>query len=568
LPAENLFQVKGGAMQISKILILFILVGIVVGGYFITQKMLEDMQSYRENRGSGLSNSSAEYGDMFVDSSIGDASMLNPILSTDSASADISGLIFNGLVKYDKDLKLAGDLAKSWEVSKDGLVITFHLKKDVRWQDGLPFTAADVEFTYKKLTDPGTKSPYKSAYELVKRFEVLDEYTVRVTYGAPFAPALESWGMGILPKHLLENQDINTAKFNSSPVGTGPFKFSGWSRGEKVTLKASETYWDGRPYLDSYLYRIIPDQSSQLMELKAGGIDSMVLTSDMYANLSKDKTFNEKNNTYRYTGFNYTYLGFNLNNPLFSDKKVRQAIDLGINRKEIIDGVLLGYGVESTGPFLPRSWAYNKNVSWGKFNREKAMQLLAEAGWADTDKDGILEKNGKKFEFMLMTNQGNKQRELVVQVIQQHLKKLGIKVNIRIIAWSSFINEFVDKKKFDAIVMGWQLSPDPDIFDIFHSSKINEKEYNFVSYKNAEVDKLLVEGRTTFDLEKRKKAYNRVHEIIAEDLPYVFIYVPDTLVAIDKRVQNIKVEAAGIRYNFEKWYVPKGTQKYKNEIQK
>lgn len=557
-------------MQISKILILVILVGIVVGGFFVTRSMLEDMQNYRNNDGEvgSAGTGKAEYGDMFVDSSIGDASILNPILSADSASGDICGLAFNGLVKYNKNIELVGDLAERWQISKDGLVMTFFLKKNIRWQDGIPFTAADIEFTFKKLTDPKTKSPYKSAYELVKKFEVLDDYTVRITYGQPFAPALESWGMGILPKHLLKDQDINTSKFNSNPVGTGPFKFASWNRSEKIMMKASETYWDGRPFFDSYLYRIIPDQALQLLELKAGGIDAMTLTADMYSNLTKDKAFMRKNNTYRFSGFNYTYFGFNLRNPLFTDKKVRQAINLGINKKEIIKGVLLGYGSESTGPFLPRSWAYNKSVRNISYNQEKAKAMLKEAGWEDTDKDGILEKDGKKFEFMLMTNQGNKQRELVAQVIQQHLKKIGIKVNIRIIAWSSLINEFVDRKKFDAIVMGWQLSPDPDVFDIFHSSKAGEKEYNFVSYKNEEVDKLLVEGRTTFDLEKRKIAYNRIHEIIADDLPYVFIYVPDTLVAVDERVKSIKVEAAGIKYNFEKWYVPKEAQKYRNQIQK
>ena len=548
------------------VLIVFLLV--IIGGFFLSMKMIDDIKAFKDNRGVFSSNNKSAYGDVFVDSSIGDASILNPILSTDSASGDIHGLIFNGLVKYDKKLKLIGDLAETWKVSKDNLTITFYLKKNIRWQDGLPFTAADVEFTYQKLTDPKTKSPYKSGFELVKKFEVIDEFTIQITYGVPFAPALENWGMGILPKHILEKVDINTAPFNSKPTGTGPFKFEDWSRGERIRLKANETYYDGRPFLDKVLCRIIPDQATQLLELKSGGIDSMGLTSDMYVTLTKDPAFTSKYNTYKYIGFNYTYLGFNLKNPLFADKNIRKAIAYGINKKEIIDGVLLGYGVEATGPFLPRSWAYNKDVKKMEYNPEKAKLLLKDAGWEDTDKDGILEKNGKKFEFMLMTNQGNKGRELVTQMIQQNLKKLGVKVNIRIIAWSSFINEFVDKKKYDAIVMGWQLSPDPDIYDIFHSSKTGEKEYNFVSYKNPEVDKLLIEGRTTYEIEKRKKAYNKIHEIIADDLPYVFIYVPESIVAVDKRFQNIAVEPAGIKYNCEKWFVPKEAQKYRTEMQK
>lgn len=554
-------------MKTGKIAVLIFFLFLILGGYFLTMKMIEDIKVVKAGR-SGYISDKVAYGDTFVDSSIGDASILNPLLSTDSASSDINTLVFNGLVKYDKSLKLVGDLAEAWEVSKDNLTITFYLKKNVCWQDGRPFTAADVEFTYKKLIDAKTKSAYKSSYELVKKFEVLDPFTVRVTYGVPFAPALESWGMGILPKHLLEKVDINTAKFNSNPVGTGPFKFEDWSRGERIRLKANEDYYDGRPFLDKVLYRIITDQATQLLELKAGGIDSMGLTSDMYITLKGDSVFTSKYNLYKYIGFSYAYLGFNLKNPLFADKNVRKAIAFGINKKEIIDGVLLGLGVEATGPFLPRSWAFNKNVKNTGYDPEKAKTLLKEAGWEDTDKDGILEKSGKKFEFMLMTNQGNKQRELITQMLQQNLKKLGIKVNIRIIAWSSFINEFVDKKKFDAIVLGWQLTPDPDVYDIFHSSKTADKEYNFVSYKNPEVDRLLIEGRSTYDIQKRKKAYNRIHEIIAEELPYVFIYVPDSLAAVDNRFQNIKVEAAGIRYNFEKWFVPKEAQRYRKEMSK
>ena len=564
---HGLFR-KGESVKTGTIAVIIVIFGIMIGGFYLSNKMMDDIKSMREHKTVSSTNKKTAYGDVFVDSSIGDASILNPILSTDSASSDIHGLIFNGLVKYDKNLKLVGDLADGWKVSKDNLSITFYLKKNIRWQDGLPFTAADVEFTFKKLTDPKTKSPYKSAYELVKKFEVVDDYTVEVTYYKPFAPALESWGMGILPKHHLEKVDINTAEFNSAPLGTGPFKFESWNRGERIRLKSSETYYDGKPFIDKVLYRIITDQATQLLEIKSGGIDSMVLTQDMYAMQIKDHVFTAKYNIYKYIGFNYTYLGFNLNNPLFADIRVRKAISSGINKKDIINGVLLGYGVEATGPFLPRSWAYNKNVKKTEFDPETAKNLLKEAGWVDTDNDGILEKNGKKFEFMLMTNQGNKPRELVTQIIQQNLKKLGIKVNIRIIAWSSLINEFIDKKKFDAIVMGWQLSPDPDVFDIFHSSKTAEKEYNFVSYKSPEVDRLLVEGRTTYDLEKRKKAYNKIHEIIADDLPYVFIYVPESLVAVDKRFQNIRVEPAGIKYNFEKWFVPKEAQKYRTEMQK
>ncbi|MFH1823611.1 MAG: peptide-binding protein [Candidatus Firestonebacteria bacterium] len=555
------------------ILALGITIIVAVGGYIFTKSMVEDMKKFqedmRQSEDKALNKTdTSTYGDTLVDSSIGDASILNPILLTDSASSDIAGLVFNGLVKYDKDIKLIGDLAERWDVSKDGLTITFYLRKGVKWQDGVELTAEDVEFTYKKLTDPNTKSPYKSNYEIIKIFKIINKYTVQVEYSEPFAPALESWGTGILPKHLLKNLDINTAKFNRNPVGTGPYRFKEWKTAEKISLEYYDNYFEGRSYIDKYLYRIIPDQSVQFMELKSGGIDMMGLTPDLYKTQANTSKFNSKINKYRYPAFAYTYLGFNLLSPLFSDKKVRQAISYAINKKDIIDGVLLGLGRESTGPFPPESWAYNSNVTSLPYDLNIAREKLKEAGWSDSDNDGLLDKDGKKFEFMLMTNQGNKPRELVVQIIQQQLAKIGIKVEIRIIAWTAFINEYIDKKKFDAVVLGWSLSRDPDCYDIWHSSKIKEKEYNFVSYKNQKIDKLLVEGRRTFDIEKRKKIYYKIHKILADDVPYVFLYVPDALVVVDNRINGIKIAPIGISYNFIKWYVPKFRQKYVNVMGK
>ncbi len=539
---------------------------LVAGFAALILKLNKDMKAYREGSGapSFFGAEKPAYGDTFVDASIGDASILNPILSGDSASNDIIQRVYNGLVKYDKDLKLTGDLAESWTVSKDGLVITFKLRKNVQWQDGAPFTAADVEFTFKKLIDPLTKSPYKSAFELVKKFEVLDAYTVRVVYGKPFAPALERWGMGILPKHIYQGLDVNTAKANYSPVGTGPYIFKDWKRQRELTLSSFPAYFDGRAFIDNYVYRIIPDQSVQFMELKSGGIDSMALTPDMFKKQAAAPDFEAKFNKYKYRAFAYTYLGFNNKSPFFSDKKVRQAVSHAINRKEIIDFILFGYGSEATGPFPPDSWACDKSVKGYSYDLELSRKLLKEAGWLP-GKDGLLEKNGQKFSFMLMTNQGNKARESVATIIQSQLKKLGIKVELRVLAWPVFINEYVDKKKFDAVVLGWSLTLDPDCYDIFHSSKIKEGEYNFVSYSNPEVDRLLLEGQETFDLNKRKEIYNRIHRLVAEDQPYAFLFVPDALTAVDRRIHGIKPAPIGIGYNSEKWFVPEGEQKYRSK---
>ena len=201
------------------------------------------------------------YGDAIVVSSISDARTLIPILASDSASSDICGMLFNGLVKYDKDVNIVGDLAEGWEVLDGGLAILFHLRHGVKWHDGAPFTARDVEFTYNKLMDPGVKTPYSGDFERVKSIEVVDDYTVKVIYKEPFSPALSSWGMWIMPEHILKDGDLNSSEFSRHPIGTGPYKFKSWRTGEKIELVSNHEYFEGRPYLDRYIFRIIPDDA-------------------------------------------------------------------------------------------------------------------------------------------------------------------------------------------------------------------------------------------------------------------------------------------------------------------
>jgi len=499
------------------------------------------------------------FGDYYVESSIGDASYLNPVLASDSASADINNLVFNGLVKYDKNINIVGDLAESWNVSGNGKTIIFNLRKHIRWHDGKPFTAEDVEFTYQKLIDPKVKTPYSSDFELVKKFEIINPYKIKITYKEPFSPGLISWGMGIIPKHIFQTGDFNTHPANRKPIGTGPYKFVEWKTDEKIVLEANPDYFEGPPKISKYIYRIIPDQSVQFLELRNETIDSMGLTPDQY---NAYKNFFKNYNKFRYPSFGYAYLGYNLLNPLFKEKEIRQAIAHSINKKEIIDGILLGLGVPATGPYPPTSWAYNPEVKDYEYNPEKTKKIFQKFGWIDSDKDGMLDKNGKKFEFSIITNQGNKSRAVAAELIQSHLKKVGMKVNIRILEWSTFIHQYIDKKNFDAVILGWSLSRDPDQYPLWHSSQQKEGQYNFVSYTNKEVDKLLEEGRRIFPEKQRQKIYRKIHKILAEDQPYTFLYIADALPVIHKRFIGPEVAPLGIGWNFREWYVPREKQKY------
>ena len=502
------------------------------------------------------------YGDILVEGSIGDASNLIPLLASDSTSHEIAGLIFNGLIKYDKDIRIVGDLAESWEISKDGLVITFHLRKGVRWHDGRPFTAADVLYTYQVTVDPKTPTAYAGDFLKVKKAEVLDDWTFRATYDKPFAPALMSWSVGILPKHLLAGKEITTSPLGRRPIGTGPYKFKEWVTGQKIVLVSNPDYFEGRPYIDGTIMRIIPDTATMFLELRANGIDRMGLTPLQYTRQTENNLFRENFNKYRYLSFAYTYMGYNLKNPLFADKRVRQAIAHAVNRVEMIDGVLLGLGKPATGPYKPGTWAYNPNVRAYPYDPAKAKALLAEAGWKDVNGDGVLEKEGRPFAFEIITNQGNEIRAKCAEIIQRRLAEVGIQVKIRVVEWAAFVKDFINKRKFDATILGWTIPMDPDLYDVWHSSKTGPEELNFISYKNAEVDALIEKGRETFDQSVRKRCYDRIQEIFAEEQPYLFLYVPDALPIIHARFRGVEVAPLGIGYNFIKWYVPKAEQKY------
>jgi peptide/nickel transport system substrate-binding protein len=502
------------------------------------------------------------HGDTIITASIGEPSNLIPVLSSDSPSHEVASYVYNGLVKYDKEINIVGDLAESWEVAKDNLTITFKLRKGVKWHDGKPFTAHDVLFTYKVTIDPKTPTAYAADFLLVKEAKVLDDYTFRVTYHKPFSQALISWGSAILPRHLLEGKNITTSPLGRRPIGTGPYLFKEWIPGDRIVLTANPEYFEGRPYVSRYIMRIIPDSATMFLELKRYSIDMMGLTPLQAVRQTDYAKFHREFNKFKYLAFAYTYLGYNLKHQHFRDKRVRQAMTYAINKTEIVDGILLGQGVGATGPFKPDMWAHNPKVREYEYSKEKALALLEEAGFTRKS-GGPLTKNGVPFEFTILVNQGNTVRIQCAELIQRRLAEIGIDVKIRVVEWASFVNEFIDKRNFEAVILGWTIPQDPDMYDIWHSSRQGLKELNFISFSNPEVDELVVKARHTLDREERKRYYWRVQEILAEEQPYTFLFVPYANLAIHKRFKGIEPAPVGLMHNFIKWYVPEKQWRYR-----
>ncbi|HEU5394421.1 MAG TPA: peptide-binding protein [Candidatus Methylomirabilis sp.] len=507
------------------------------------------------------------YGDTIVEASIGDISGLIPNITSDSASHSVGSLIYDGLVRTDRDLSLTGELAESWEISPDERTITFHLKKGVRWHDGAPFTARDVEFTYRYMRDPKTPTAYAEDFLQVARTEVVDPHTFRVRYEKPYAPALLSWALWILPAHILEEPwrkgvDLRTTPQNRHPIGTGPFRFHEWKPQEKVVVLANPDYHRGRPYLERVVLRIIPDSATIFLELKARNVDMAGLTPLQFRRQTEYPAFAKSFEKYRYLSNSYAYLGFNLRDPRFADRSVRHAIAHAIDKREIIEGVLLGLGQEAVGPYKPGTWWYTDQVRTFPYDPDRAEALLREAGWRDRDGDGILEKDGKPFRFTIRTNQGNSVRIQTAEIIQRRLKAVGIDVQIHVVEWAAFINTFIRKRDFEAIILGWGLGLDPDQYEIWHSSKTGPDQLNHVSYGSPEVDRLLEEGRRTFNRERRTAIYRELQRVLAEDQPLVFLYVPEALTAVSSRIRGIEPAPAGLAWNFIRWYVPQDAQRY------
>lgn len=517
--------------------------------------------------------SPADKGDTLVIGGIGDAINLMPFMSSDATSHSISSLVFNALVTYDENLDFAPELAETWEVSEDNKSFTFHLRKDVKWHDGQPFTAADVELTFQAITHKETPTAYAEDYLRVEKLEVLDPHTVRVTYPEPYSPALDSWtNLQILPAHILkdwfspESNRIVDCPLKEKPVGTGPYVFKSWTRQQEILLEANPDYFRGPFKIKQYRFRVIADLSTMFNELRAGGLDEMPLTPQQFVKQANTEEMNRRFNKFAYLSRGYTYMGFNLKHPVFSDKKVRQAVSYGINKNEIIDGVYLGQGEESTGPYVPMTRWNNPAVKGYPYDPAKATMLLGEAGWTDSDGDGVLDKDGKPFKFTLITNAGNDVREKIATVIQSNLKVLGIQVEIQTIEWAAFLKEFIHKRNYDAFILGWSLGIEPDQYLIWHTSQMKEGSLNHVGFSNEAADHLLEEGRRVLDLDERQKIYWQFHEIVSEEAPYVFLVASKSNIVIDKRFQGVRpVPMLGINYSFmnNEWWVPQALHKYK-----
>jgi peptide/nickel transport system substrate-binding protein len=458
---------------------------------------------------------------------------LNPI---GNANIYDSIKVFSGLLKSDENLKMAPDLAESWEVSPDGKTYTFHLREGVKWHDGSDFTAEDVKFTYDLLRNQEWVSVFStsSEYEVIDNVETIDDHTVKFSLSEGLVPFQERFTLPILPKHLLEGQDLAKTDFWQSPVGTGPYRFVEWTKGEDLVLEANPDYYGEAPKIGTIKFVFVPDENARVSLLKNGEVDAIKIDARIRSTLEGVPGITVVDSP------SANWYGLSLPNDKspFNIKEVRQSIAYAINKEQILDTIFYGQGEIAYGPYREADDVYNSDISYS-YNPEKAKQLLADAGFADSDGDGILEKDGAKLEFDLIYPSSNAERKDMAIAAKTDLAEVGIGVNPVGKSWDE-----IDYDVFhgDAFMVSWGSPFDPDDlnYKLWNSEYIDQGWWNPASYNNSEVDKLLNEGRTTWDEEKRKEIYRNIQEILVEDQPVVFLVFGDYIYALSDKVSGAK----------------------------
>jgi ABC-type transport system substrate-binding protein len=418
------------------------------------------------------------------------------------------------------------------------------------------FDADDVKFTYEAIMNPQNLSPRIADYEPVKSVEVIDPLKIRIVYKRLYAPAIESWAMGVLPEHLLNAKalkkealslgkdpksfNMRQSGFNRHPVGCGPFKFGEWKSDQYIILNRFNGYWEGPAKYEKYVMRIIPDLLTQEMEFYAGTIDNYGVPPHQIERLKDDPKYQ----SFSATSLAYAYIGYNLRRKPFDDPQVRRALGMAINVEKIIKYVLYNQGERTTGPFAKQTDFYNHDIAPVPFDPEGALKLLKDSGWSRNN-EGWLEKDGKKLQFTLITNSGNDIRKAILAIAQDAWKQIGIDVRTDLLEWSVFLKERVNKFDFDALILGWTTPINPDPFQVWHSSQSGPHQLNFVGFKNKAADDLIIKIRQEYNHQRQVELCHKFHEIIAIEQPYTFLYVSKATAILDKRIVIQETDASG-----------------------
>jgi peptide/nickel transport system substrate-binding protein len=501
-----------------------------------------------------------EQGGTAVIAVLSDFQAFNPVTNTHLTSDDvIKHMLFTPLIQYDEELNPQPWLAERWELSDTS--VTFHLRRDVRWHDGPPVTARDVKFTFDLAKDPETASLLGSAYmNLVREATVVDSFTVRFGFDTPHAQALDGFWWPPLPSHLLEGvaaAELSQHAFNRQPVGSGPFRFGEWRAAQSLTLVANPDHapsLGGPPHLERVVFRIVPEATTMVTELINGTADMIgyTLLPDQAAQIRDQRGAELRH----YPSREFTFFAWNHTRPLFSDARVRRAMTMAIDRQQIIDGLLQGFAVPATG-MIP-SWSpMHPGLEPLPHDPAGARRLLEEAGWSDSNGDGLLDRGGQPLRFNLTINSANRLHADIAQVMQQQLRQVGVDVQIRPQEFQSLLQGY-KAREYDAVLANWSLDTfkvDPSPLFSCAQARVDGSA-NRTGYCNPQADALMERGLRTTDPAEARQLWADYSRVLQQDQPLTFLYWIEDLSGVGPRVRNVDTDVRSKIVNIREWWIP------------
>lgn len=518
--------------------ILFLLLGIL---------LITGLAGCGRDGGEAESRSGSDDHNRLIFASEGEYDGLNPILE----ETNLDALLFRGLFRFNENNEPVKDIAKSYEVSDDRKTYTFTLNKDVQFHDGKPLTVDDVIFTIESIVDDKNASFLKTDFAQVEGLKKIDDYKFEMKLKHAFTPILDKLTVAILPKHAFEGVDMRTADFNRHPIGAGPYQFKEWDRGNSLTLTAFENFHGTKPSIQTVIFKFIPDSNVRALQLASGEVDLTLLDPVQVAEMEKQDNLK----IYDVKTADYRGILLNMKHDLWRDVRVRQAFSYAVNRNDIVEGILKEYGEPAYAP-LQKHPFHNNNVETYEFNIGKANELLDEAGWKLTG-DGFRYKDGDKLSFTITSPASDAVRTNIANFVAEGFKEIGADVQVAALDWSA-----IEIDQTDAFMVGWGSPYDADhhTYSLFHSSQssLTSSGYNYGSYANDKVDKLLEEGRLSVDPEERKALYGAFEEELAKDPAFIFIAYVDAVFGLNEKIEGVKEKTlghhgSGFLWNVEEW---------------
>lgn len=504
--------------------------------------------------------------------------IFNPLLNDTTYDDAVIDLTYNSLLSFDKNLNPKPELAKSYEISDDNLSITFKLNDNIKWSDGKTLTADDVAFTFTSLADKGytgskygyveklkgAKDYHEGSVDKIEGIEVIDKSTIKFTFAEPYSPGLTNLGsIGIIPKHIWGEVPIAQWKDKkdllTKPVGTGPYEVVSFTEGQDVQLKRNDNYFDGDVKTEKFILKVT-NEDTATGELLNGTVD--VIDASNLKNKDIKELESEGMDVTSYDSNLVQYMGFNLRDKKFQDKNLRQAFMYALDRNAMVDKLLEGNGQVVDTPMLPSSWSYpdKSTLNNYKYNKDKAKELLKQAGYEDRDNNGIVEdKDGKELVVKLTYPTGNKLREQTAPIIQANLKDIGVKMELENMEFTALMDKVVANHDFELYLMGNNLSLDPDPKPYWHSTSASDEKgnsaWNISSFKNEKADQLIEQGISVSDQKQRKEIYSQFGKLLNDEVPWAYLYSQNIRKAYNPHLKDFKPYTFNDFNNVKDWYI-------------